>query len=350
MPIEIPELITVEKKKYKVNVSSSVVGIINRDKNILYNGIMQSFQEGNMKYFVANGSCVALKCEAGTYYLYDPHSRDRLGRITPNGCAVQCCFVTFTDMVRHIHRLYHIGDRDFQYDITSCTVQLLGENNLSRRVIADLNSLNRIQTVPIVMARSNDLLSHGKRYEFTGSALKGSKSKEKKRNSSDISLNKVFNIQYQEGNKGKSPADDRKRKQSFCEANVSSPKRKNNDLHEKSLRKRSSVCSDNYANTSIDDCMSIEIVGKDELAEDFYAMYADVNNLSEYYDNIIHENPDFKLFKSLSDHGPKYVCCFCDQTFFKKSVRSVSNNSFKKVSRFKDLSNVSMYGLYICLV
>ena len=343
MPVEIPTSVTVFQQLCSLNLTSSVVGILDDDIRCLCNGFLQAFTKGNQIFLIIDGSCIGIRCEQGLYYVFDSHSRNTRGFISSEGTAVHISFTTFSDMVKHVYKLYHVLSVGKQFDMTSCIATRLGLNAVDIPLLADLTTLGSRREVPVYFAKTDSMLSTTKRGYLSGNVSSNvSKSLNKSRtfckdatmqnkNAPVIDLTKDVSNSNNEEQEGSDIEiiESECAESNVCNQNTPSLKRntengENNDSQKKKRKRHKQSEKEKTVNNDQD------------------LQY-------QYTDELISDNPDVKLFRDLSLGGPSYSCVLCHQLHFKKSVVKLTDFLWRRARKFVNHSLLTDDVMYLCI-
>ena len=121
LPSDIPEYITIDKTNYEVNEMQSYIGSFsgcNHDFNVVTIDMLSDvFEEYGHFLFCIGKSASAIFREHNTYYIYDPHSRNKHGFPDADGTSVRLKFNSIEKMYNYVANLA-IEVNTYEFELT----------------------------------------------------------------------------------------------------------------------------------------------------------------------------------------------------------------------------------------
>ena len=111
---ELPDIVTFDYEQYTLVIGAEMSGMIWSDLDIMpYYSLSTAFMSMSDNYdvaFVTVGDKTpfytsALFVKAGNYFMFDPHSRDYKGMMSPDGTAILISFQSSTEVINYIRNL-----------------------------------------------------------------------------------------------------------------------------------------------------------------------------------------------------------------------------------------------------
>ena len=124
---DIPGQVIIHGYEFKHDILYNISGMLGGLDDELLVSLTEGFNRSDCLYFIYKEFAIALKKQAGMYYVFDPHSRSRRGLPVSEGFACIVKLECFSDMVTHIKQLYNLEESS-QFDIFTCHVTKVSTN------------------------------------------------------------------------------------------------------------------------------------------------------------------------------------------------------------------------------